>query len=547
MAPKHSSAKELKILLLTGRSAAKIVRQNAPAAIDIHILPIDIAAFISLPFIKKHLPKSLAQNYDLIMVPGLVQGDVASLSDFFGVPFVKGPRYASDIRMTLREINPFTLSTISPADKFLKKQRFSQLQEILRKGFQKELEPDKGEFVLGFKNPFPVGIARPPLIMAEIVDATTLPKEKIIERALYYLRNGAEILDIGAVANNPQPERIPSIITLLEGLRNDYSFAISIDTLNEKEILAAIDAGVELILSVDHGNFDAVVSAIPTNVAVVFLPTNVREGQIPRKPKARIKSLLQLKEQLLEVGITKLVADPIIEMPIYPGFSSSLEYYIAYRKADPRTPMMTCIGNVTEFIAADPIGINALFGCIAVELGIQLLLVTDVSVKCRGGIKEITKARNLAYVAKQMNKPPKGLGISLLMAKSRTANDLELTMEEQKKLFFLPAEKEFSLYTDQFIPDPKGSFKIWVDYHKQQIYVHHLAFKTNAPTLTLASDKARPLFEEIMKRKLVSTIDHAYYLGRELERAEICLYLGKTYIQDEQVFQDITLASPSKK
>ena len=33
-------------------------------------------------------------------------------------------------------------------------------------------------------------------------------------------------------------------------------------------------------------------------------------------------------------------------------------------------------------------------------------------------------------------------------------------------------------------------------------------------------------------------VDHAYYIGRELERAEICLYLGKTFVQNEQVFKD---------
>ncbi|MHA1586132.1 MAG: DUF4346 domain-containing protein [Candidatus Heimdallarchaeota archaeon] len=31
-------------------------------------------------------------------------------------------------------------------------------------------------------------------------------------------------------------------------------------------------------------------------------------------------------------------------------------------------------------------------------------------------------------------------------------------------------------------------------------------------------------------------MDHAFYMGRELERAEICLYLGKTYIQNKQTF-----------
>jgi dihydropteroate synthase len=50
--------------------------------------------------------------------------------------------------------------------------------------------------------------------------------------------------------------------------------------------------------------------------------------------------------------------------------------------------------------------------------------------------------------------------------------------------------------------------------------------------------KARPIIEEILKRKLLSKLDHAFYLGRELERAEISLYLGKTYNQNEQPFSN---------
>ncbi|MDM7911512.1 MAG: DUF4346 domain-containing protein [Methanotrichaceae archaeon] len=36
-----------------------------------------------------------------------------------------------------------------------------------------------------------------------------------------------------------------------------------------------------------------------------------------------------------------------------------------------------------------------------------------------------------------------------------------------------------------------------------------------------------------MDRGLVSRLDHAGYLGRELEKAEAALHLGRRYIQDE--------------
>ncbi len=36
--------------------------------------------------------------------------------------------------------------------------------------------------------------------------------------------------------------------------------------------------------------------------------------------------------------------------------------------------------------------------------------------------------------------------------------------------------------------------------------------------------------------KMISTLGQATYMGRELEKAEIAMKLGKTFIQDERLF-----------
>jgi dihydropteroate synthase len=41
---------------------------------------------------------------------------------------------------------------------------------------------------------------------------------------------------------------------------------------------------------------------------------------------------------------------------------------------------------------------------------------------------------------------------------------------------------------------------------------------------------------EIVSRGLVTRLDHAGYLGRELEKAEIAIGLGRSYSQDEPLF-----------
>ena len=526
-----------KILALTGRSAEKIVKNNVPSNVVVKVLPIDVAAFINDDLILKHVTKIEAQKFDLIIVPGFVQGDLSELSSQLGIPVVKGPRYASDLKLTLVELDPLELSAKHSADKFLKTKKFAETRQILNDGFTVPINEKLHEFELGNKKQFPIGISRPPLVMAEIIDAPKFSVVEIRKKAIFYLENGANVIDIGAIATNPQPTKIEEIVLALQGLKSKYNFIISIDTLNTEEIMAAVKADVDLILSIDHGNVDELLGKIPKDIGIVFLPTNVKEGYMPKTPEDRVKSLITLRDILLEAGYKKLFADPIIEMPIYPGFASSLESYIQYRNIDANTPMMTCVGNVTEFIEADPIGINALFGCLAVELGIKLLLMTDFSVKCRGGTKEIVKARDLAFAAKKRKAPPKGHGINILMAKSRTDFELEIPIDENLEIIDLKSEQRV-LYSMDYEFDPKGSFTIWTDFHKQKIFVSHLDLSTNKPDILFISSEARLIFSEITKRGLISKIDHAFYLGRELERAENCLYLGKTYIQNEQAFKD---------
>jgi dihydropteroate synthase len=43
--------------------------------------------------------------------------------------------------------------------------------------------------------------------------------------------------------------------------------------------------------------------------------------------------------------------------------------------------------------------------------------------------------------------------------------------------------------------------------------------------------------ESIIRLGLVSDMGHATYLGRELEKAEIALRTGRSYVQDDPLFK----------
>ena len=104
--------------------------------------------------------------------------------------------------------------------------------------------------------------------------------------------------------------------------------------------------------------------------------------------------------------------------------------------------------------------------------------------------------------------------------------------------------------------DPNGYFIIKIDLQKKQIILEHYLNKINKEGFALDPQTNEPIkcdskeiktcnetFKGISakeigiaiteKRKdLISRFDHALYIGRELQKAEECLYKKLPYIQD---------------
>ena len=104
--------------------------------------------------------------------------------------------------------------------------------------------------------------------------------------------------------------------------------------------------------------------------------------------------------------------------------------------------------------------------------------------------------------------------------------------------------------------DPKGYFLIKVDLIKKKIIVEHYLNKINEKGLAIDPETNMPITcrdEKLRKYNkiffgdtakevgillsekeegLISKIDHALYLGRELQKAEECILKNLEYIQD---------------
>lgn len=83
----------------------------------------------------------------------------------------------------------------------------------------------------------------------------------------------------------------------------------------------------------------------------------------------------------------------------------------------------------------------------------------------------------------------------------------------------------------RLIPDPAGYFVVYPDARRRTLLVEHF---TNTGVLDCVLEGRSPasLYATIIERELISRLDHAAYLGRELARAERALGTGEPYVQD---------------
>ena len=161
-------------------------------------------------------------------------------------------------------------------------------------------------------------------------------------------------------------------------------------------------------------------------------------------------------------------------------------------------------GNLTELTEADTSGITALLLGVASELSVRNLLVVHVSAHTRRTIEEHDIARRIMHAARADNALPRGYSPALsqvhdLKPVANSAADIaeQVAAVRDRNYRIEVAEDGIHLFT------------------RGQHAVHGDAFSFY-PLLDVDGDPA-----------------HAFYLGAELQKAEIAYRLGKRFAQDE--------------
>ncbi|MDO5851093.1 MAG: dihydropteroate synthase-like protein [Methanobacteriaceae archaeon] len=524
----------MKILIITGLLAKETIIQNIKTykKHEIYLKSINtpIAAFITNNMIINTLKKEETLysintnkttniNYiDLILTPGLTRQDTKKIKNTIKKQTYKGPSNAADIKITLDIIEKTELSTTKPADKYIIEQQEKQALKTITEYEEdnKPLQKPNNTLIGNCK----IGSDYPMRILSEIPNAPQLNEKELHNKIQHYINSGADMIDIGMYAGENHPKEAYSLI---KTVKENYDIPVSIDTLNPEEIKEAIKAEVDLVLSLDHGNYKKTLPLLEdTQTSAVILPTNYKKGIIPQTPKEKIISLEKLENKCKNITV---IADPILDPINSNSTTESIITCFNYKKRNPNTLLFFGVGNVTELLDSDSNGVNAVLSGIGMEIGVNILFTPEASKKTYNSVKELKTASNMMFLSKIKNTIPKNLGLNLITLKdSFNKEDIHI---DTSNISHITAKSD-----GFFLPDRKGSFKIIVEDNK----IKAIQYNKFTPILVIESKTARAMYEELIRRNLVSRLEHAAYLGMELEKAEIALKLGKKYMQDFEIF-----------
>lgn len=190
-------------LFVTGRLAEPALRgvltplsEQVGFDYDVAVLPISVAALLHADWVARKLPPP--SGFERVVLPGWCGGDVAALSQAWGVPVERGPKDLFDLP----------------------------------------------EHLAGGARTPPALHGHSIEILAEINHAPQLTWDELVGIAHRYRESGADVIDLGCVPG----ESWPGIGDAVRRLRHE-GFRVSVDSFDQAEVTAAVAAGAEIVLS----------------------------------------------------------------------------------------------------------------------------------------------------------------------------------------------------------------------------------------------------------------------------------------------------------
>jgi dihydropteroate synthase len=424
-------------LFVTGRLAEPALRGVVSALeIDhqIAVMNISVAALMTTRWIAKRL--KTPEGVDNIVIPGLCEGDVDTLQQATGLPVRKGP---ADVRALPEWYG--------------------------REAVRAELGP------------------RDVRVFAEINDVQSLSREQVVDRALAYREDGADVIDLGLSLDRSWLTDGPTTIAALR----EHGMSVSIDTLDPEHIRMADAAGVDYVLSLTPDTIELAAQLRATPVLITHDPDD-------------LDGLDRMATRLDELDHPYLL-DSILA-PINSGFAASLARYVEVRRRHPAAELLMGIGNLTELTEADTTGVTALLIGFCQEVGIGAVLTTEVIGWAQGAVRATVLAAQMMHLAQRQARPPKHIDSGLVTSRDESIR--------------APSEDELRAMQSQ-ISD--SNYRLFAD--GEWLY----AFNGDR---FVREASMYAVFDQLD----VADPSHAFYLGKELMKATIARGLRKSYRQE---------------
>ncbi len=486
----------------------------------VKVFNIDVAVFINEKILAKWINESCNELRDAIIVlPGGVLVNPSLLLNLVKcreIRIVKGPTHISDLYMYIQMIPIEEWTLDDSIDTLYAREKYDSIVTCYRE----MISGNHG--VKSVHSNIVIPVTPPPFIPAGELYVDSYFSRYLENKLKWIIDSKFPIIVLGSINND-----LHSIERWIRGIEQEgYNGIIGLDaTPSCKSMELVSRTSAELFLSIDSHHLQKLERCIKKHreeIIPVLTPHNTTGNK-----KSKLASLGYTVRKARELGIDRFILDPILPPPYTGENTSILDAFLMAKNLNVKygKPLLLGLSNYIELTDADSPGLVFSLIQMSIDARVSLGLFAEESYKTQGVLQEAFIAAIMNSYSAKRNTPPKNMGIDLLVLKDKrrmennTAGNILLVRERDTGK---PVGKW----------DPLGHINIAVDYNRKIVLV-----KKDSWNSWIGSGEWRPVIDYLLENNEISSIGHAFYIGKEIYKAVLALKLGKDYIQDQRLFK----------
>ncbi len=142
-------------------------------------------------------------------------------------------------------------------------------------------------------------------------DSRVLNEEKAIERGLFFIESGADIVDIGGMSTRPGSESIDiekelkRVIPVVKGIRSRSDVLLSVDTYNPEVAEQAVAQGVDIINDISGLSLNNGLEEVVSQKGVYIILMHMRGKPADMQKRAVYNDVINDVLEELDISIAK--------------------------------------------------------------------------------------------------------------------------------------------------------------------------------------------------------------------------------------------------